>query len=856
MIKKKKLLLMSDSVRVFTGFANVGRHVADYLYDTGKYDIAYLCWFDAPINNIIPKYTTYTTLRDHSRCCNRGPVVMKMEPGKAPSYLKHNQGILLPMGEGPACFNGPNMDHDKYAYESLHGTILDFQPDIVWGLGDTWMQFHTNLMDIRNCFQYYEYCFSPDTDIMTKEGIKNISNVKEGELVFSINPETKVCSYKKVIRTTERTYSGNMVSIQSMRIDQLTTPEHRVLLDDGKFVTAEEITKRSISHLPTPNLIQNHSGDNKINVNMLDYCDDDAFILIPVKYKTKLCNSYDCNKCGYIGITDQPVQVKCSQCRSRNVQVSTGLFNKSILEDHYYHHELVYKFRKQELSIEQLDFIISLNQEYQDIRLRGADDEHDSLPILINKESLLKLGGWFVSEGSIENVNCYICQLSQFKYIEQLTKDIENIDIRFSRVPNGYKIYGKIMYNFFTRNFGFDSYTKKIDKNIFDISSTNDLEILFDRMMLGDGSFNKVSYYTVCKQLADDVIRLCFIIGKQGVLYKSDRIYRIGIWSVSNSISIKPEHTELIPYNGIVKCLSVEDNGTVLAGRNNKLGYIGQCPIDGKPMPYNTNMGNMTINWVDTLNKADKAFAFCDFGRDTMIKTGALYGVDLKKVGVIYHGADIKTYHKLDNKMELRKKWFPEIKDNVFLVGFFSRNQPRKAVHKWCEAIAIGIKKGYWTEDTLQMYGHFPWRDVGWEIPDLIKTHGLEKYFIKRDKLQVGQGPSDIEMNELYNCCDLTTLPTRGEGWSLTISESMAAGTPTLISAYSAHHDWAEQAAARIKIATLDSEPLTNIDRAIVDVNDYADKIKAFYDNITIEEFVAKFGPVTDYKDERDEKNV
>ena len=825
MIKKKKLLIFTDSFCVYTGFSNVGRHVSTYLHNTGKYEIAYLCWFHAPMNNIIPPFTIYTTMRDHSRCCGRGPVVMKMVPGQQP-------------------------EHDKYAYESLHGVILDFKPDIVWGLGDTWMQFHTNMMDIRPCFSYYEYCFSPDTDIMTKEGIKNISDIKEDDLVFSINPETKECSYKKVIRTTERNYIGDMISIQSMRVDQLVTPEHRILLDSGDFITAIDVTKRSISKLPRPYKISNHIGDNESTINMLDYCDDDAFILIPVKYKLQLCNSYLCNRCGYIGTTDQPTELKCSQCRSRNVQLHNGVFNKTFLESHHYHHELVYKFRKHELSKEHLEFIISINEEYGDIRLRGADDEHDSLPILINKNDLLKLGGWFISEGSVENKNCHVCSLSQYKYIKQLTEDIENIDIRFSKVPSGYKIYGKIMYNFFTRNFGFNSYTKKIDESVFNICSVVELELLFDRMMLGDGSFNKASYYTVCKQLANDVVKLCFIIGKQGIIHSNEIINRVGIWSVNNTISIKQEHTEIIQYNGIVKCLSVEDNGTVLAGRNNKLNYIGQCPIDGEPMPHIIKMVNQEINWVDTLNKADRAYAFCNFGRDTMIKTGEKYGVNLKKVGVIYHGVDINTYHKLDNKKGLRKKWFPEIKDDVFLVGFFSRNQPRKAVHKWFEAIALGVRKGYWTKDTLQMYGHFPWNDVGWYIPDLIKTHGLEELFIKRDKLQVGMGPSDSEMNELYNCCDLTTLPTRGEGWSLTISESMSAGTPTLISAYSAHHDWAEHAAARIKIAVLDAEPLTNINRAIVDVDDYTEKIKAFYDNISLEEFETKFGKVQSYKDE------
>ena len=99
-MKKKKLLIMTDSYCVYTGFANVARHVADYMQATGKYEIAYRCWFHSPLNNIVPPFTIYTTMRDHSKCCNRGPSVMKVEPGKEPVYFRHQQGVLVPMQNG------------------------------------------------------------------------------------------------------------------------------------------------------------------------------------------------------------------------------------------------------------------------------------------------------------------------------------------------------------------------------------------------------------------------------------------------------------------------------------------------------------------------------------------------------------------------------------------------------------------------------------------------------------------------------------------------------------------------------------------------------------------------------------
>jgi len=53
-MRKKKILVMTDSARVYTGFANIGRHVAGYLHDTGRWDVHYLGWFDEGSNESFP----------------------------------------------------------------------------------------------------------------------------------------------------------------------------------------------------------------------------------------------------------------------------------------------------------------------------------------------------------------------------------------------------------------------------------------------------------------------------------------------------------------------------------------------------------------------------------------------------------------------------------------------------------------------------------------------------------------------------------------------------------------------------------------------------------------------------------
>ena len=50
---KKKLMIVTDSYFVLTGFANVGRHISDYIAKDDDYDITYFGWFEPKGKKII-----------------------------------------------------------------------------------------------------------------------------------------------------------------------------------------------------------------------------------------------------------------------------------------------------------------------------------------------------------------------------------------------------------------------------------------------------------------------------------------------------------------------------------------------------------------------------------------------------------------------------------------------------------------------------------------------------------------------------------------------------------------------------------------------------------------------------------
>jgi PBSX family phage terminase large subunit len=79
-------------------------------------------------------------------------------------------------------------------------------------------------------------CFHPDTDVLTKQGWKNIKDVKVGELIATMNPKNRRVIYKPVTKTFVYDYKGDMYSPASETNDRdswsgfCVTPNHKMLI--------------------------------------------------------------------------------------------------------------------------------------------------------------------------------------------------------------------------------------------------------------------------------------------------------------------------------------------------------------------------------------------------------------------------------------------------------------------------------------------------------------------------------------------------------------------------------------------------------------------------------------------------
>jgi dTDP-glucose 4,6-dehydratase len=172
-----------------------------------------------------------------------------------------------------------NMDHQFYIADvrdshTLHVIFQKERPDVVvHGAAESCVDksieqtapFTTsNVVGTQNvideCLKInskfiYMSCYDDKTKAVTKDGLKSYSEIKAGDVVLSINPQTGVVEEKEVEKVIVQDYSGDMVRFQSSRVDLLTTPNHRFLVSENKklkWKTAEELEENTLKlYFPT-----------------------------------------------------------------------------------------------------------------------------------------------------------------------------------------------------------------------------------------------------------------------------------------------------------------------------------------------------------------------------------------------------------------------------------------------------------------------------------------------------------------------------------------------------------------------------------------------------------------------------
>ncbi len=358
-------------------------------------------------------------------------------------------------------------------------------------------------------------CFDEATEVVTVDGIKNIKDVQVGDLVYSMNPATFDVEIKPVLMTYAQHYEGPMVEIKNRFVDYLVTPNHRFL------------TSKFTGGVYTP------------------YAWEEAREMQADRIRRKL-----------------PPLRPLSRVHPSRLTVS--LSEKC--------EELGIPFKAGSRGIKELR---------QQARWQ---------PETYEMNDWLALLGWYISEGTLykskkrvyENGNVRgvsyrvtICQ-KKTKGRKKVRTLLDRMGIKYSVDQNGFSFCSKILYDIFERECGGNSFQRGIPSWVFELPR-HQLQHLFDALMEGDGHANGKRYSTASKQLAEDFIRLALHMGLRAYPAIYDGCYRIHV-NRSRGITptIKPHQRRLVDFSGMIYCLTVADNHTLLCGRTGKYNWCGQ----------------------------------------------------------------------------------------------------------------------------------------------------------------------------------------------------------------------------------------------------------------------------------------
>lgn len=208
---------------------------------------------------------------------------------------------------------------------------------------------------------------------------------------------------------------------------------------------------------------------------------------------------------------------------------------------------------------------------------------------------------------------------------------------------------------------------------------------------------------------------------------------------------------------------------------------ITYFPVDGE---------GYTEMWFRHFDIVDKAVVYTNFGKSVVLDA---YPELFDKLEIIPHGAANKEYFHIIDKSEARKELFKDIPnlqgDDSFIVLNFNRNQPRKMLDI---AILGFLMFSIGKPANVRYYHHAGLKDVGWDIPEVIKRQAkllglnpdatLADRFLFTSHSAVLQTISMQALNRICNACDIGINTSAGEGWGLSGSELSYLGKPSVLS--------------------------------------------------------------------------
>ena len=321
---------------------------------------------------------------------------------------------------------------------------------------------------------------------------------------------------------------------------------------------------------------------------------------------------------------------------------------------------------------------------------------------------------------------------------------------------------------------------------------------------------------------------------KTGRMLKEDLLGKMSIPKLINDLNIK-----IIVTNGD---LWLVDFIPSLKQRDNVV-WIHYFGIETNVLPniINQSVYSKKMNLKTIINNIDYLVVYTDmqkkllkenFNKDCIVINLAT-DIDLYKKFVPSEEQLTELFSHLDHQLSIK-----DLSKYNIITSQVCRNQPRKQIGITFDTIAKLKKKGY---NPL----HFQWSSTKghYDIISYREHFKLnDNIFWLKEGVISNYMPEYTTLSVLYNLIDLYISPHGAEGWGLPILDAMACGTKVCVTDYAGPKTYLnedllpDEDTNLFKLQKIEPKLMVpwigsaNI-FAIVDANEYADRIELLYNN-------------------------
>lgn len=271
--------------------------------------------------------------------------------------------------------------------------------------------------------------------------------------------------------------------------------------------------------------------------------------------------------------------------------------------------------------------------------------------------------------------------------------------------------------------------------------------------------------------------------------------------------------------------------------------WVWLCTVDSAPQ---------NNDWIDSFTTCDGVMTYSQWGYDVLKKQS---NNRIPLYGVASPGTNTDIFKPVPDKKQHKK--YMGLDEDCYIVGTIMRNQKRKlypdlmiAFNKFLE---ICKSKNPELAKKTFLYLHTAYPDVGWDIPSLIKEHGLgskilvtyicqfcKKPFLSffRDAItscphcariggfmpNVNLGLSQQDLAQVISLFDVYVQYSICEGFGIPLVEAASCGVPVMAVDYSAMSDVGRKLNGyMINVAHTFREVETGADRVYPDNDHFAE---------------------------------